>query len=490
MTVLASKYVLLHNSDDELQAMPAFITIKNAVIAKVEVVQIENYQLKLNELSNNSQIKLFDFSESFVSPAAINCHTHLALHFLRGFSLNKTIKKNIIENLFYAAEENLTYEDVYAFAKMGAYESLMNGTGLVWDHYYFGKAVAQAIKDVGLCGVISPTLQDISGPGCKNTENAISDTIDLTGTIWSENCIYAAFGPHATDTVSTNLWKRIHNYALTHNIPVHSHIAQTIEETQRCLERHNKNPLTYLQSLGILDSNIKSLLVHGIYINNAELSSVRENENCALVFCPYSQLIFQFPAHAIAWEQNKVKWFVATDCGASNDTMNPWSELRFIAGLPSLNSSNSAEFLNFMQSNDTHLSKKALDNFSDLKNKNNALLQKFQNPHLLLNRILKGPGSHHKAFTAGTISPGSLANICIWNRNHAAFWPPHNLARSLAFCDTSPALAGLMTRGKWIGALKNGYPQSPSELTNTIEFKQAHEEAEIRLANLISRTFQ
>ncbi len=71
-------------------------------------------------------------------------------------------------------------EDVRAFVRLGAYESLLAGVGACWDHYYHAEAIAQGMLDVGICGTVAPTLQDRGGPGQDQWQSALNITQALS----------------------------------------------------------------------------------------------------------------------------------------------------------------------------------------------------------------------------------------------------------------------------------------------------------------------
>ncbi|HHH11820.1 MAG TPA: hypothetical protein ENK23_07090, partial [Sorangium sp.] len=85
------------------------------------------------------------YGDKLIAPAFINAHTHLALGFLRGAPLQQATLGNMVESYFFDIEQRMSKEDVYAFSLMGAYDSLLAGVGLVYDHYYAAEQVAQAI---------------------------------------------------------------------------------------------------------------------------------------------------------------------------------------------------------------------------------------------------------------------------------------------------------------------------------------------------------
>ena len=101
-----------------------------------------------------------DFGDRLITPAFVNAHSHLALGFLRGAAPPSVLRGNMVRQFYFEIEERLEPGDVEAFARMGAFESLLHGVGLVWDHYYHGVSVARALVTTGLAGVVAP---DASG---------------------------------------------------------------------------------------------------------------------------------------------------------------------------------------------------------------------------------------------------------------------------------------------------------------------------------------
>ena len=126
------------------------------------------------------------YGDKLIAPAFINAHTHLALGFLRGAPLQQATLGNMVESYFFDIEQRMSKEDVYAFSLMGAYDSLLAGVGLVYDHYYAAEQVAQAIAEAGLMGVVAPTLQDVAGPGKHAWQQQLCVTETLAGNSWRQ----------------------------------------------------------------------------------------------------------------------------------------------------------------------------------------------------------------------------------------------------------------------------------------------------------------
>ncbi|MEM1415075.1 MAG: amidohydrolase family protein, partial [Myxococcota bacterium] len=273
-------------------------------------------------------VALEDLGDALVTPALVDAHTHLALVALRGLTARLPARASVVEDLFYTVEAHLVPGDVRAFSRMGAYDALLGGTGLVWDHYYAGEEVAAACADVGLAAVVAPTLQDEGGPGADAWEAQLEATEAIAGSAaLRARGIVAAVGPHATDTVSDRLWERGVSLAERLGLPVHAHLAQSIEEQRRSLAAHGTTPAARVAARGWLE-RAPHVFAHALFADRAELRGLRE---ATLVVCPYSQLVFAHPARVDVWSDEGVGWVVGTDCAASNDSMSLRKELRLLA---------------------------------------------------------------------------------------------------------------------------------------------------------------
>jgi 5-methylthioadenosine/S-adenosylhomocysteine deaminase len=437
---IRSRRVLLHEGD-KLVIAPAELRIAGG-----RIVSVQSLDAARARASEPNTAERIDLGDRLLTPAFVNAHTHLALAFLRGVD-GARFQRNLVEDLYFTFESKLTPGDVRAFARMGAYESLLAGVGCVWDHYYGGADLAEALIDTGLSGVIAPTVQDLSGPGQDQSEEALQATLSIAeGTRYRERGVFAALGPHATDSVSPALLRGIASLSERHALPVHMHLAQSYDELARVQAREARSPLALLAREGLLERAPRLVLAHGIFVPREELRLLDPARH-ALVFCPSSQLQFGFPADVTHWNEQGVNWVVATDCASSNDSMGLQKELRFCHGAASARVTGSPEYQRFLSSGTLH------DAQATWRARSAWVAE--EAPHMqserLLARVLATPGELHPSFRAGVIAPGALANLIAWNTAHPAFWPELDPLRALALSDTSQAIHGLWVLGKPIG---------------------------------------
>ncbi|MEY4066124.1 MAG: hypothetical protein RIR26_2332, partial [Pseudomonadota bacterium] len=436
---IGSKHVLLHSPEKGWTIEPAVVHIDGSTIKSVQRAPSSQHIAAVHHW----------FGDDLITPGCVDSHTHLALNFMRGQMASRQPTQNLVEDLFFVLEEKLTAEDVAAFASMGAYESLLSGTTSVWDHYYHADAVADAMIQVGLTGTVAPTLQDLSGPGKNSWEAALGATEALAKSDYhASHGIFTVAGPHATDTVSVALWKRILALSEAHALPIHVHVAQSPEEFLRIHNQHGCSPVELLQRTGVLDAKAAKHLVHMIYASDKDIE-LCVGKDIRLVACPHSQLIFHFPAAYLEWWKRGIDWAVGTDCGASNDTLRVQAELRTLATWPMTAVSHSTEIADFRRGG-TAVQAQIL---ADARN---AWQRDFREP-LSTEKLLsvlffgsaQGTPLHPK--TAG-LAAGSFANLVVWNWDDPVFWPQVAPEHALVFSDVQPALKGIMSLGRWRGS--------------------------------------
>ncbi len=384
----------------------------------------------------------------FLTPAFIDSHTHLALIGLRGLA-PEAAAGNVVEDLYFRVESALTREDVRALARVGAMEAALSGTALVWDHYYFADAVAEALDDVGLVGCLAPTLQDLAGPGRDGSEAALAATHALR----SHPRHAAVLGPHATDTVSDALWRRIADLAEAWELPVHVHVAQAPEEVRRAAARGGHAPGTtpvgLLSALGVLDAGPRWLLVHLLHAGVPELAAALAPRGGRVipVACPDAWDVVGVPADLAAWHEAGLRFVVGTDAASANDSHDLPRTLRAVARDRIQAAAHSAAARASRSSGAAPDADRAFAQRTEAWRSAAAL----GDPARLLHRAWTWPGAHHPAFRAGILAPGARALLAVWDTDHPALWPGDDPLRGMVFGRPAPALRDLWVDDRFLG---------------------------------------
>jgi cytosine/adenosine deaminase-related metal-dependent hydrolase len=209
--------------------------------------------------------EIVDGGGKFLIPGLINGHMHFYSAFARGFSFDCEPEsfKDMLEQVWWRLDGQMTLEDVYWSAIALGRESLLKGVVGVIDHHASGaikgslEAVEKAMADVGLHGVT-----------CFET----SDRFDIDEAI-EENCQMVQrtggpFGLHASMTLSDATLNAV-KLAIG-NYPIHCHVAESLQD--QVFEP--LTPVERLDAFGLLGP--KSLLAHCVHISDSDAASMKD----------------------------------------------------------------------------------------------------------------------------------------------------------------------------------------------------------------------
>lgn len=286
-----------------------------------------NLGVKKNKISfieqNRSEGVLVDGSDYILLPGMINSHTHCAMGFLRGAAHDVV---DPINNLFFRAESQLDETKVEQLSYGYIASGLKSGVTTFFDHYYFSLGVGRALEKLGARGFIGETLADTGGafPNPNGLELFIAQTKNWP---FSE-LVKPILCPHATDTVSKTMAHKIAEAQQKLGLPLHSHLSQTKGEWDFCLKTYGKSPIAVASDFGWLGKN--SQMVHVIYAENLDWKLLKDSQ-VHLVCCPSSAIIYDKLADTKKWIEEELTFHVASDCAASADHCDLWTEIKVMA---------------------------------------------------------------------------------------------------------------------------------------------------------------
>ncbi len=302
-----------------------------------------------------------NFGEAAVMPGFVNCHSHLEITAMRGFL-------DDVEADFYSwlmkltkiRAEKLTEKDIELAAIAGALEGARAGVTCFGDIGRFGKAGFEALKTIGLRGVLfqetefSPKNEDAKNDFAKLKDKFLS--LRETET----ELVKVGLSPHAPYTVSRKLFERITDYSIEKNVKITTHVSESIQEKDfmeigagffagvyENLSLEWNAPQTssveYLADIGVLRA--KPLLAHCVRVSDKDIELIQASDS-RIAHCPKSNAKF---GHGIAplekFLERKTRVGFGSDSVASNNICDIIEEARF-AMLFARNAEDRKRFLN------------------------------------------------------------------------------------------------------------------------------------------------
>ena len=266
--------------------------------------------------------KIIDATGMIILPGLTNGHTHVAMNFLRGLQYDH--RKDIIGDLMWKTETQLSPELVSVFAQIGIRECLLTGTTQIIDHYYFCESIAEACVKMGIRGFICEAALDLQGP--LTSRKDYLRTFEFSEKWHNRNpLVQPVIGPHAPNSVSSEKSLELARFAKKKKLPLHFHLAQSRLEYEEITSNYEKTPVQLAYENGWLGEH--SLAAHCIYVSDDDIRLLQDTHT-SVAYCPSSQIVFATLASIQKFQKAGINTLLSTDCVASADHMSMLREIQ------------------------------------------------------------------------------------------------------------------------------------------------------------------
>lgn len=204
-------------------------------------------------------------------PGLINAHNHASMSLLRSFSDDLKLM-DWLDKKMLPAEARMTKEDIYWGTMLGTAEMIASGTTAFADMYVHMDAVAQAVVDSGMRAALTRGLVFLEDDGGRRMTEAMDLIENWTGA--GDGRITTMLGPHAPYTCPPQPLTEVIELARSRRIPVHIHLAETLEEVEKIRARYQQTPTEYLHELGLF-SDTHVLLAHAVHLTKDDVRLLR-----------------------------------------------------------------------------------------------------------------------------------------------------------------------------------------------------------------------
>ncbi len=287
----------------------------------------------------------FDASEHVVLPGLVNTHHHFYQTLTRACppALNKRLFPWL--QTLYPIWAGLTPAQHALATELAMVELLLSGCTTVSDHHYLFPAGLENAIDIqaetslklGMRatltrGSMSLSVEDGGLPprSVVQTEQVILDDSQRLIERWHQHdeqgLLEVALAPCSPFSVTPDIMRASAELAAQYDVGLHTHLAETEDENNFCLQMFGQRPLDYLDSVGWL--NNRTWLAHGIHFNDEEIQRLGA-AGTGICHCPSSNMVL---ASGIC-RVNELRAAgspvgLGVDGSASNDHSNLMQEVR------------------------------------------------------------------------------------------------------------------------------------------------------------------
>lgn len=287
----------------------------------------------------------FDASEHVLLPGLVNTHHHFYQTLTRAYSpaLNKELFPWL--TTLYDVWANLDESQMALASELAMVELLMSGCTTVADHHYvfsgeLKNAIDCQVETAQRLGVRAALTRGSMSVGrdegglppqtvVQDEQTIIDDSqrlIDRYHQRVDGAMTTIALAPCSPFSVSRDLMRESARLADVNDVRLHTHLAETEDETAYCQKLFGMRPLDYLEDCGWLGN--RTWLAHGIHFDQNEIRRLGR-AGTGIAHCPSSNMVLGSGfCRTLELEAAGSPVGLAVDGSASNDHSNLASEMR------------------------------------------------------------------------------------------------------------------------------------------------------------------
>jgi len=278
-------------------------------------------------------------------PGLVNTHHHLCQTLTRAHPRAADAKLFDWLTTLYPVWAGLDEEAVHVAALVGMAELMLSGCTTTSDHHYLfprGQtrlidAEIAAAREIGIRFHATRGSMSVGrSKGGLPPDTVVQDEDEILAD--SERVIRTyhdprpgamlrvGLAPCSPFSVSERLMRETAQLAERHEVRLHTHLAETLDEEAYCLRRFKRRPVRFLADAGWLGDHV--WIAHGVHFNAAEIRRLGR-ARVGVAHCPTSNMRLGSgiaPVHALAAAGCPVG--LGVDGSASNDSSHMLAEAR------------------------------------------------------------------------------------------------------------------------------------------------------------------
>jgi len=291
----------------------------------------------------NTADEVLDLSDHLVLPGLVNTHHHFYQ------TLTRVVPEAQNANLFhwlktlYPIWARMTPADVHISTQTALGELALSGCTTASDHLYLfpnGSRLDDEIEAAAEIGLRlhasrgSMSLGESKGglPPDSVVEDEAAILRDSQRLIEQYHdpkpgsMVQIVLAPCSPFSVTGDLLRESAALARQYGVHLHTHLAETQDEEQFCLQKFGYRPVEYMEKVDWLGEDV--WFAHSVYVNDAEIETYR-NSGSGVAHCPTSNMrLASGIAPILKMLSRGVKVGLGVDGSASNDGSNLLEEAR------------------------------------------------------------------------------------------------------------------------------------------------------------------
>jgi cytosine/adenosine deaminase-related metal-dependent hydrolase len=236
------------------------------------------------------------------TPGLVNAHTHLYQWITRGYATDSSLFDWL--TALYPVWAGLDAELVHAAAAANLGWLALTGCSASTDHHYIFPAGRGDLLEAEIVAAREIGLRFHPGRGSMNLgqsagglppDSVVEEHDDILAATqaaidrWHDSSFGAmtriAVAPCSPFSVTTELMRDSADLARRAGVRMHTHLAETLDEEQFCLQTYGRTPAQYMEDLGWLGPDV--WLAHCVHLSDEAIGRLAASDT-AVAHCPTS----------------------------------------------------------------------------------------------------------------------------------------------------------------------------------------------------------
>jgi len=248
--------------------------------------------------------EVVDATDHVVIPGLINTHHHFYQTLTRAVVGAQDAGLFDWLTTLYPIWARMSPEDVHVATQTALAELALSGCTTSSDHQYLfpnGSSLGDQVRAARTIGLrfhaargsmsLGQSKGGLPPDSVVEDEDAILEDTERVIAAFHDSApgamVRVVVAPCSPFSVTPDLMREAAAQARRHNVHMHTHVAETLDEERFCLETFGRRPVEMMEDLGWAGDDV--WFAHGIYINDAEIGRMAGN-GTGVAHCPSSNM--------------------------------------------------------------------------------------------------------------------------------------------------------------------------------------------------------
>jgi cytosine/adenosine deaminase-related metal-dependent hydrolase len=287
--------------------------------------------------------EILDLTGHVILPGLVNTHHHFYQ------TLTRAVPAAQDANLFnwlktlYPIWARLNPEDIFISTSTALAELALSGCTTASDHLYLFPNGSKLDDEIAAAAEVGLRLHASRGSMSlgeskgglppdsvvDDEESILKDSQRLIEKYHDPkpgSMVQIVLAPCSPFSVTTDLMKQSAKLAREYGVHLHTHLAETEDEEQFCLQKFGHRPVGYMQEVDWVGGDV--WFAHAVWVNDEEIQVFAEH-NCGVAHCPTSNMRLASGIAPIKeYRKAGVNVGLGVDGSASNDGSHLLAEVR------------------------------------------------------------------------------------------------------------------------------------------------------------------